>query len=107
MQLDHPCAPFRIFSFCDILDTMETTYKLNVRELTPDFITTIQNMYLNRNIEITIREELDETEYLMSSPANREHLLKAIKNVEDGKNIITFETLEEAKQCAEKWAAEN
>ena len=48
--------------------------------------------------------EQDETEYLLSSPANRERLEKAIKNVEQGNNIISFETLEDAIQCAEQRA---
>jgi antitoxin YefM len=39
--------------------------------------------------------EMDETAYLMSSPANREALTKAIANIEDGKVITkTMEELE-------------
>ena len=56
-------------------------------------------------VEIMVREQ-DETEYLMSSPANRERLNKSMQEVEEG-NIITFKTLEEARQSADKWAAEN
>ena len=51
-----------------------------------------------------VREQ-DETEYLCSSPANRERLEKAIENVKQGKNIISFDTLEQAIACAEKRAA--
>jgi len=51
-----------------------------------------------------VREQ-DETEYLCSSPANRERLEKAIENVKQGKNIISFDTLEQAIACAEKQAA--
>ena len=49
--------------------------------------------------------EQDETEYLCSSPANRERLEKAIENVKQGKNIISFDTLEQAIECAEKRAS--
>jgi len=49
--------------------------------------------------------EQDETEYLCSSPANRERLEKAIENVKQGKNIISFDTLEQAIQCAQERAA--
>ena len=52
----------------------------------------------------TIVREQDETEYLLSSPANREHLEKAIENVKQGK-VITFENLEQAIQRAEELAA--
>jgi hypothetical protein len=48
--------------------------------------------------------EKDETEYLCSSPANRKRLEAAIENVEQGK-IVSFETLEQAIQCAEERAA--
>ena len=80
---------------------MESTYKLNTRELGPDFITAICGIYPGRNIEITVRECTDETEYLLQSPANRERLLKAIDNIEKGKNIVSFENLEGAIKCAQ------
>jgi hypothetical protein len=48
--------------------------------------------------------EKDETEYLCGSPANRERLETAIEHIEQGK-IISFETLEQAIQCAEERAA--
>jgi len=88
---------------------METTYKLNARELTSSFVASIQNVYLDRDIEITVREaetSPDETEYLCQSPANRERLSKAIENIEQGKNLIFFESLEQAIQCAEEQAAQ-
>ena len=30
----------------------------------------------------------DETDYLMSSPANREHLLRVVEDVKAGRNIV-------------------
>jgi hypothetical protein len=44
--------------------------------------------------------EPDETEYLLASPANRERLLKAVDDVETGRNLITFDTLEDAMKRA-------
>jgi len=49
--------------------------------------------------------EQDETEYLCNSPANRERLETAIENVKQGKNIISFDTLEQAIECAKKRAS--
>ena len=82
---------------------MTTTYKLDTSELESAFIDTIRYTYPNQMVEIEIREQ-DATEYLMSSPANREHLEKAIKNAAEGK-VITFETPEQAIQCAKERAA--
>ena len=81
-----------------IVFDMEATYRLNTSELGIGFIDTLKNIYPNQDIEIYVREQ-DETEYLRSSPANREHLEKAIREVEEGK-IITFATLEDAIECA-------
>jgi len=82
---------------------MEAIYRLNTRELGIDFINSLRNAYPDQNIEILVREQ-DETEYLLRSPANKEHLLRAVDNFEDSK-IISFETVEQARQCAEEWAA--
>ena len=78
---------------------MVTTYKLNTRELESAF-DAIRTTYPNRDIKILVKEqEIDETEYLLSNPANREHLLRSIEEVKQGK-IITFETLEDAIDSA-------
>ena len=82
---------------------METTYRLNTSELGISFINSVKNAYPDQNVKIFVREQ-DETEYLLSSPANREHLEKAIENVKQGK-VITFENAEQAKQRAEELAA--
>jgi antitoxin YefM len=78
---------------------MEAVFRLNTRELENSFITSLKDAYPDQNIEITVRER-DETEYLYNSPANREHLEKAIENVKQGA-VVSFETLEQAVQCAE------
>ena len=47
----------------------------------------------------------DETEFLLGSPANRERLLRAVANVEKGEHLVTFETLDDAIQAAERSVA--
>ena len=94
---------------------MEAIYRLNTSELGVEFVNSVRSAYPDQNVEIIIREQSDEpvshesdsdeTAYLMRSPANREHLLKAINNVAEGKNLISFETAEQARLCAEEWAA--
>ena len=80
---------------------MVTTYKLNTMELEDSFIDTIRTTYPNQVVEIEIREQ-DTTEYLLSSPANRKHLMESIKNIEEGKNLTSFETLEDLIKAEEE-----
>jgi len=77
---------------------MVTTYKLNTRDLESTFIDSIRTTYPDQVVEIQVREQ-DETEYLLSTPANREHLEKVLKEAEEGKLVI-FETIEQAKKAA-------
>ena len=85
---------------CTIVFRMVTTYRLNTKELGNSFINSLREAYPDQNIEIMVCEQ-DETEYLLSSPANREHLEKAIEDVKQGRNIRYFETLEDAIAYAE------
>ena len=57
-------------------------------------------------MKTTDEDEMDATEYLMQSPANRMRITKAIENVERGENIIWFENLEQAIQCAKERAGQ-
>ena len=67
---------------------MVSTYRLKADELTSDFLNAIKSAYRDREIEITIEEVQDETEYLLSSPANRERLLSAIQDLGKNENYI-------------------
>lgn len=67
---------------------MNTVYRLRSDELTPDFITLLKTTYPHKEIEIIVDEVMDETEYLMSSPANRLHLETAMRNVENHINLV-------------------
>jgi antitoxin YefM len=72
---------------------MYTIYRLNVNELDDRFIRALKAMFKNKEVEIAVCEaseiEGDETTYLLKSPANREHLLKAIENVNHHRNLVT------------------
>jgi hypothetical protein len=95
--------PLPISAVAVTLVSMITTYKLDTRELADSaFIDSVRTAYPNRMVEIEVRDE-DATEYLMSTPANRKHLNNAIKE----EKTITFASVEEARKCAEEWAAHN
>jgi antitoxin YefM len=74
---------------------MYTVYKLNAQELDMRFINALKAMFTDRDIEIAVCEsepsEYDETEYLLSAPANREHLLNAMKRVEQQENLVVVD----------------
>jgi antitoxin YefM len=79
---------------------METIFKLKTKELDMSFIDSIKQLFKGKEIEITIKPAQDETEYLLSSPANKKRLLEAIEEVKKNKNLIRF-TGEEFEKLTE------
>ena len=67
---------------------MVGTYTMRPSELTIDFIRSIQSIFKNKEIEINIREVSDETDYLLSSESNKEHLYKSIEEAKKHENLI-------------------
>lgn len=67
---------------------MYTTYRLQADELSESFVEAVKQTYKHRSIEIIVQEVQDETEYLLSSKVNKEHLLRAIKNIADHTNLV-------------------
>jgi hypothetical protein len=73
---------------------MTSTYKLNIGELSPDFIATLQKLYVGKVVEIMVREAEDDTgpdptEYLLGSPENRRRLLAAVADIEKGEHLVS------------------
>ena len=73
---------------------MYSTYRLQADELSSDFLKALKKAYQHREIEIIVQDVEDETEYLLSTTANREHLLRAIENVNNHTNLVEV-TLED------------
>lgn len=63
---------------------MRTAIRLNINELSLELLNALKLAFKNKEVEIVISEVKDETEYLLSSRANKEQLLKSFKEIEDG-----------------------
>lgn len=63
---------------------MTATYHIKEKELDESFLNQLKSIFKNKNLVVTITEEMDETEYLLSSEANKKQLENSIKNIEDG-----------------------
>ena len=68
---------------------MYSTYRLKAEELSNDFVESVKSAYHDKEIEIIIQDVQDETEYLLSSNANKEHLLKAVEEINNNENLIS------------------
>ncbi|MBC8204602.1 hypothetical protein ISS30_09800 [bacterium] len=80
---------------------MYTTYRLNANDLDSRFIKSVKAQFKDKEIEIVVSEcaECDETEYLMKSEANKKRLLESLKNVKEGKNLITVDLEDLDAKC--------
>ncbi|NER98321.1 MAG: hypothetical protein F6J86_31595 [Symploca sp. SIO1B1] len=66
---------------------MESSFRLNARDLNQNFLESLKTLFQDREIEIIVYD-VDETAYLSKSEANQQRLVQAIKNVEKGTNLI-------------------
>jgi hypothetical protein len=66
---------------------MTTTIELNANELNGSLLKSLKAMFKGKKIRLTIDAELDETEYLNKSEANRIALEKSIAQLKEGKLI--------------------
>ncbi len=70
---------------------MLATYRINSNENNDMVIRNIFDNFKGKDIEITINEIIDETDYLNSSEENKKRLLTAIKDIENGYNLKFIE----------------
>ena len=67
---------------------MYITYHLSsAQDLTIDILEAIKTAFKSKAITITVEEEMDTTEYLMSSPANKAMLAKSMAQANNGEFI--------------------
>jgi len=66
---------------------MQTSYRLNARDLDENFLESLKMLFQDKEIEILVYD-VDETAYLSQSDENRQRLLTAIANIERGGNRV-------------------
>ncbi len=66
---------------------MTTTFRLNEKEFSEEIVKAIRAAFKNKEIEITIADCMDETEYLLSTEANKKHLQKSMDDIDSGRGI--------------------
>jgi uncharacterized protein YutD len=75
---------------------METIYRINANELSEELIKSIQAAFNGKEIEIKVTDQLDETDYLLSTKSNKEHLYKSMEELERGDGVpMTLAELQE------------
>ena len=76
---------------------MQVAYRLNANELDMDFLESIKKLFNEKSIyiNISVANQENETEYLLSSPANASRLLDAINNIENHKETMVYKNLED------------
>lgn len=77
---------------------MTATFELSVDEWNEEFFLQVKTLFKSGKIRGSVEpEEMDTTEYLLSNPANREHLMRAIENVRRG-NVVEVDVDELVQQ---------
>ena len=66
---------------------MFTVYRMRADELENRFLESVKAAFRDEQVEIAV-SSADETEYLLSSPRNRERLLRAVADVEADRNVV-------------------
>jgi hypothetical protein len=67
---------------------MTATYKLHINELSPELINSIKEAFKGKTVSITVSEDIDETDYLLSNEANRQFLEDSESELKAGKGIV-------------------
>jgi hypothetical protein len=65
---------------------MNTIFIVDPAELNQSFIDGLKKLFKGKKIEISVKP-IDETEYLLSSEANRKELYKSIQEINEGKTV--------------------
>jgi hypothetical protein len=61
---------------------LRANFKIRLGDLDMNFVEKLKNFFSKNNIiEINIGDEVDETDYLLSTPANRESIFRSLEQL--------------------------
>lgn len=66
---------------------METTYRFNTKELSVELIRSNQKAFGDKDIEIAVAPQRDDTEFLWSTVACRKQLYESMDELAKGKGV--------------------
>lgn len=67
---------------------------MHIDELDEKLLKSLRKLFKDKKVTITISDSGDETNYLLSSDSNRNHLLSSIEQVRENK-FIQFKTIKD------------
>jgi hypothetical protein len=63
---------------------LRANFKIRLGDLDMNFVEKLKNFFSKSNIiEINIGDEVDETDYLLSTPANRESIFRSLEQLKN------------------------
>ena len=63
---------------------LRANFKIRLGDLDMNFVEKLKNFFSKNNIiEISIGDEVDETDYLLSTPANRESIFRSLEQLKN------------------------
>ena len=78
---------------------MELVFHGRANEFGTNELEAIKSVYGDKNVRLEVIEEMDTTEYLLSTPANAKYLLDAVERLNNGTaNLIEVDIDEFAKK---------
>ncbi len=66
---------------------MTSIFHIKAEELSPDFLEALKKMFKGKNITLTVDVDMDETDYLLQSDANKQMLLTSLKQAKQEETI--------------------
>jgi hypothetical protein len=68
--------------FREEVPMLRANFKIRLGDLDMNFVEKLKNFFSKNNIiEINIGDEVDETDYLLSTPANRESIFRSLEQL--------------------------